>query len=218
LIRSRILCTALLLLATPAARADDRSTEVLRYDCVTELARREMTLFANGTIRLRKGQIGNEWMGLAELSPEKLQAFLNRLSGEDLSDVKSPDKGPEGAWVEQCELRLQLPGKDPLTYRFGHFEPLPLNLSHVVRIAEELTRKVRVVKEKDEIPVDYEPRRGDVLKRSGDGSRFRIMAFTGDNKGIELEGIDQPLELYIARDQLRKKFIALVSRDPSGEP
>ena len=73
-----------------------------------------------------------------------------------------------------------------------------------------------MVKEKDEIPVDYEPRRGDVLKRSGDGSRFRIMAFTGDNKGIELEGIDQPIELYIARDQLRKKFIALVSREPSG--
>ena len=65
MIRSRILCAALLLLAMPAVRADDRSTEVLRYDCVTELARREMTLFANGTIRLRKGQIGNEWMGLA---------------------------------------------------------------------------------------------------------------------------------------------------------
>ena len=81
--------------------------------------------------------------------------------------MKSPEKGPEGAWIEQCELRLQLPGKEPQTYRFGHYEPLPLNLSHVVRIAEELTKKVRVVKEKDEIPVDYEPRRGDVLKRSG---------------------------------------------------
>jgi hypothetical protein len=217
LIRSRLFCAALLLLAALPARADDRSTEVLRYDCVTELARREMTLFANGTIRLRKGQIGNEWMGLAELSPDKLQAFLNRLSEEDLSDVRSPDKGPEGAWVEQCELRLQLPGKDTQTYRFGHFEPLPLNLSHVVRIAEELTKKVPLVKERDEIPVDYEPRPGDVLKRSGDGSRFRIMAFTADNKGIELEGIDQPLELYIAKDQLRKKFIALVSR-VSSEP
>ena len=96
LIRSRILCAALLLLATPAARADDRSTEVLRYDCVTDLARREMTLFANGTIRLRKGQIGNEWMGLAELSPDKMQAFLNRLSGEDLCGREEPREGARG--------------------------------------------------------------------------------------------------------------------------
>jgi hypothetical protein len=216
LIRSRFAWTALLLLAALPASADDRSTEIVRYDCRTDLARREMTLFANGTIRLRKGQIGNEWMGLAELSPDKLQGFLNRLAGEDLSDVKSPEKGPEGAWIEHCELRVQLPGRELQTYQFGHFEPLPLNLSHVVHIAEELTKKVPVVKEKDEIPVDYEPRPGDVLKRSGDGARFRVMAFTGDNKGIELEGIDQPVEIYISKDKLRKKFIALVSRDLSG--
>jgi hypothetical protein len=217
LIRSRFLWTALLLLATLPAQGDDRSTEVVRYDCRTDIAHREMTLFANGTIRLRKGQIGNEWMGLAELPPDRLQGFLNRLSEEDLADVKSPDKGPEGAWVEHCELRLQIPGRDLQIYQFGHFEPLPLNLSHVVHIAEELEKKVPVVKEKDEIPAGYEPRPGDVLKRSGDGARFRVMAFTGDGKGIELEGIDQPIEIYIGKDQVRKKFIALVSRE-SREP
>jgi hypothetical protein len=204
---------AILLLAALPARADDRSTEVLRYECRTDVARRETTLFANGTIRLRKGQIGNEWMGLTELAPDKLQGFLNRLEEEDLSLVKSPDKGPEGAWVERCELRLQLPGKDLQTYQFGQYEPLPLNLSHVVRIARELEKKVPVVKERDDLPAGYEPHRGDVLKHVGDGNRFRITGFTSDNKGIELEGIDQPIELYIPKDQVRKKFTELLSRD-----
>ncbi|HEY2295065.1 MAG TPA: hypothetical protein VGM86_30550 [Thermoanaerobaculia bacterium] len=214
MIRSRFAMAMLLLAALPARGADDdRSTEILRYECRTDVARRETTLFANGTIRLRKGQIGNEKMGLAELAPDKLEGFLNRLAAEDLSEAKSPDKGPEGAWIERCELRLQLPGKDLQTFQLGQYDRLPLNLSHVVHIAQELEKKVTIVKEAGDLPAGYEPRPGDVLKHAGDGNRFRVVAFTSDGKGIELEGIDQPIELYVPKDQLRKKFTALLSRE-----
>jgi len=212
LIPSRFAMAILLLAALPA-QGDDRSTEILRYECRTDVARRETTLFANGTIRLRKGQIGNEKMGLAELAPDKLEGFLNRLAAEDLSEAKSPDKGPEGAWVEHCELRLQLPGKDLQTFQLGQYDRLPLSLSHVVRIAHELEKKVTIVKEADDLPAGYEPRPGDVLRHTGDGNRFRIVSFTSDGKGIELEGIDQPIELYVPKDQIRKKFTALLSRE-----
>jgi len=206
----------LVVLAVPAVLStpDDRSLEVVRYDCTTDLTRREVTLFGNGTIRLRDGQIGNEWMGLTELGPDELQGFLNRLAGEDLSESRNPERGVEGAWIARCELRLQLPGKPLQTYRFGHYDPLPLNLSRVVRIAEELAEKVPAVKDKEELPADYEPRPGDVLKRVGDGALFRIVAFTGDGKGVELQGVDLPLEVYIPRDQIRQSFTALASRAP----
>jgi hypothetical protein len=212
LIRPRLVWTALLLLAALPGRADDRSTEVLRYECRTDTVRRETTLFANGTIRLRRGKIGNEWMGLTELGQDALQGYLNRLGNEDLTNVTSPVAGPEGAWVEHCSLRLQLAGKELRSFEFGPFDPLQLNFAHVLQIAQELEKKVPVVKDKDELPANYDPRPGDVLKRIGDGLRFRIVAFTGDNKGIELEGIDQPLEIYIAKGELRKKFTTLVSR------
>ena len=216
MIRSRHLWTVLVLLAgaLPALGEDDRSIEVLRFECRTDTTRHETTLFANGTVRVRDGALGNEGMGLAELGPDDLQAFLNRLSGEDLSRERNPERGVEGAWVERCELRLQLPGKDLQVYRFGHYDPLPLNLSKVVHIAEELGDKVPIVKERDEIPVDYEPKPGDVLKRSGDGALFRIVAFTTDKKGIELRGVILPLEFYVPKDQLRQSFTALVSRNP----
>ncbi len=151
-------------------------------------------------------------MGLAELGPDELRGFLNRLAGEDLSEARNPERGVEGAWIERCELRLQLAGKPLQTYRFGHYDPLPLNLSRVVHIALELAEKVPVVKDKDNLPADYEPRPGDVLKRIGDGALFRIVAFTSDNRGVELQGVDLPLELYIPRDQMRQHFKALVSR------
>jgi hypothetical protein len=217
LIRTRIVPFVMLPLAVVSAlalRADDRSTEILRYECLTDSVRRETTLFANGTIRLRRGRIGNEYMGLAELGQDALQGYVNRLSQEDLTNVTSPVPGPEGAWVEHCSLRLQLPGKELKSFDFGPFDPLQINFAHVLGIAQELEKKVKIVKDKDELPADYDPRPGDVLKRIGDGLRFRIVAFTGDEKGIELEGIDQPLEIYIAKGEVRKKFTTLVSREP----
>jgi hypothetical protein len=211
LMRSLQALLALLLAVLPAA-ADDRSVEIVRFDCTTSTTRREVTLFANGTIRLKDGLIDREWMGLVELGPDELQAYVNRLSGEDLSEERSPEKGVEGAWIERCELRLQLPGRSLQTYRFGHYDSLPLNLSRVVHIAEELAGKVEVVKDKEELPANYDPRLGDVLRRVGDGALFRIVAFTSDGKGIELEGVDLPLDVYAPKDQIPKLYTALVSR------
>jgi len=220
LTRSRLALVPLLALplldffaVSPARADDDRSTEIVHYECRTDTTRRETTLFANGTIRVRDGAIGNEQMGLYELGPDELQAYLNRLGELDLTRDRSPEKGMEGAWVERCELRLQMPGKDLLTYRFGQFDPLQLNLHQVVNIVKELGGKVLIVQETNEIPADYVPRPGDVLKRAGDGALFRIVAFTLDKKGIELRGVILPLEMYVITDQLRQSFVALVSRD-----
>jgi hypothetical protein len=69
-----------------------------------------------------------------------------------------------------------------------------------------------LVKDSDSLPADYVPELGDVLKRVGDGQRFRIVAFTSDKKGIELQGVDVPLELYIPKDQVRQQFTSLVSK------
>jgi hypothetical protein len=215
----RLRCTWVVLLnflIVLPALADDstdkRSIEIIRYDCVTDTTRREFTMFANGTLRLREGQIGNEWMGLTELGPDDLQGYLNRLAGEDLSESQSPERGVEGAWIERCELRLQLSGQPLKTYRFGHYDPLSLNLTRVVQITQELVEKVSVTKEKDELPTDYEPQIGDLLKRAGDGALFRIIAFTGDSKGVELQGVELPLEMYMPKEEVRNQFTVLVSR------
>lgn len=220
MIRSRLVLVSILALPllgvfseSPAWGEDDRSTEIVHYECRTDTTRREVTLFANGTVRVRDGAIGNEQMGLYELGPDELQGYLNRLGELDLTRDRSPDKGMEGAWVERCELRLQMPGKDLLTYRFGQFDSLQLNFSKVVNIAKELGGKVVIVQETNELPADYVPRPGDVLKRAGDGALFRIVAFTLDKKGIELRGVILPLEMYVITDQLRQSFVALVSRD-----
>ncbi|HLX08206.1 MAG TPA: hypothetical protein VKY89_10140 [Thermoanaerobaculia bacterium] len=196
----------------PASPPSDRVTEVLRFDCANQLGRREVTLFGNGTIRLRDGPLGKEWMGLAELGPDELQGTLRRLAAEDLSDASHAPQGVVGDWVEKCDLVLELPGQKRQKFFFGHYDTLPLALHNVQRIAEELAARVAVLRDAVQLPERYEPRLGDVLKRT-DGTRFRVVEFTSDRKGVELDGLDQPLHLLVLREQMRMEFVALVSRE-----
>jgi hypothetical protein len=151
-------------------------------------------------------------MGLGELSPEDLTGALNRLAAEDLSEAKNLHKGIDGPFIEQCELHLQLPDRQPEVYRFGRYDALPLNLSRVIRVALDLEETVDELKGVEELPVGYVPREYDVLKRR-DGLRYKIMRFTADNNGVELQGIDQPLFLIVLKEEIRKEFVAIVSRE-----
>jgi len=190
----------------------DRSIEVLRLDCASRLGRREVTLFGNGTIRLRDGPIGKEWMGLAELGPDELQGTLRRLGEEDLSDASHLPQGVVGEWVEKCDLALALPGGKRQKFFYGRYDTLPLALYRVQRVAEELADKVALLRDVEVLPEHYEPRLGDVLKRT-DGMRYRVVNFTSDHKGIELDGLDQPLHLIVLKEQMRMEFVGIVSRE-----
>jgi hypothetical protein len=195
-----------------AAGPSDRSSEVLRFDCASRLGRREVTLFGNGTIMLRDGPIGKEWMGLAELGPEELQGTLRRLADEDLTDAAHLLPGVVGDWVEKCDLVLELPGRRRQKFFYGRYDTLPASLFRVQRVAEELAAKVAVVSDAEQLPARYEPRLGDVLKRA-DGNRFRVVNFTSDRKGIEFDGLDQPLHLVVLKEQMRMEFVAILSRE-----
>lgn len=204
----------LLALAVPASAApvkDARSTDVLRLECANSLGRREVTLFANGTIRLRDGKPGEELMGLAEVGPSEYQGFLERLKGEDLSEVGRLPQGVEGEWIERCMLALSLPGQTPRILHFGRYDTLPLPLSRLLNVTQDLAAKVTILEGVDRLPEDYEPRRHDVLRRV-DGNLYRVEAFTVDGQGVELHGVYQPIAIYVQRSQFRMEFTELVSR------
>ncbi len=223
--------------ASPAS-SDPRSHVLLRLDCASRVGRREITLFGNGTVRSRSGPPGHEEMRLGEIGPDELAATLDQLGQEDLSEVDPDPLTVEGDWVESCLLELDLPrpaaidragerGRPPmgpagssgsggrLELRFGRYSSLPLALSRVVQVADRLGE----VAEKElppGLPVGYEPRRGDVLARA-DGARFEVVGFTSDGKGVELEGVDNPLTLYLASGDLPRSFVGLVSRSSRFE-
>jgi hypothetical protein len=195
------------------SQADLRSLVVLRLDCASDLGRREVTLFGNGTVRLREGPPGEEEMSLGELEPVALEGVVARLEAVDLSEVRAETHGVEGEWVERCllELPLREGGGGPASFRFSRYATLPLELSRVV----DLAREVGAAAEGDRgpgLPAGYEPRRGDVLERT-DGARFRVVQWTADGKGVELRGLEVPLTLYLPAGELGEQFVALVSRE-----
>jgi len=222
--RTPILPLVLLLAGLPLSAAtpsvSDRSTELLRYGCKNDLGRREVTLFANGTVRLRDGNPGVEgedWMGLSELNPDQLEGAIHRLEGEDLSEIHRLPSGVEGNWIERCTLSLELPGRDVRVFHFGRYDALPLQLSRVIRVAEDVAAEVKDIRGREELPADYEPRPMDILKRR-DGQNFRVLGFTSDKLGVELEGVDVPLTVYVPRADMKREFVALIERRGMRKP
>lgn len=205
----------LLASATTAARGEDpRSVELLRYDCGSSIGRQDLTLFANGTLRLREEREGElPRMRLAELGRAELSAYLTRLAEEDLREVDV--RGPEasGDWVEVCRLALSLEGSPERLLRFGRMDSLPLALGRLLSVIDDLLLEVERLAPRSRLPAGYEARAGDRLRRF-DGTLFRVVAYTGDGAGLELEGIDEPLVVFIPVAALRDEFEELLGRQP----
>lgn len=189
----------------------DRSHELVRLDCASTVNRRDLTLFANGTVRLRVGKPGEERMALAEMGPAEVETYVELLSAVDLSEAESPQGGAEGDWVDRCTLTLDLPGRPRLERRFQRFDSLPLALARILDIVGSIADRVPDPLADSRLPVGYEPEPGDVL-RQADGSLFEVIDFTSDGQGVELQGVTQPLTVFILRDRLGEQFVALERR------
>ncbi len=191
-----------------------RTHELLRLDCRSDLGRREITLFGNGTLRLRDGAPRDEQMWLQELSGSELEAYVARLSESARAEIDRRPATVEGSWVEVCTFTLALPGRSEERYQFGRYDSLSLDLRRAYAIALELGEAVdrdRPPEGAARLPADYQPLAGDVLRRT-DGRHFRIVGFTWDGLGVELAGVEDPLTVYLSRDQLPRQFVDLVRR------
>ncbi len=209
------LCAGVAADAAGGASADPRSHELLRYQCESDVGGHQLTLFANGTLRLRETQTEGEErrMRLAELGPAELAAYRNRLAAEDLSEVRARGAEMSGDWVERCSLWLELPDRQPELLRFGRLDTLPLPLARLLTVVDDLLLEVDRRAPRSRLPLDYEPRPGDRLLRV-DGNRFEVVAFTSDGRGVELLGLDVPLVIYLPREALTDEFEQLLERRP----
>ena len=206
------LLLALLPPAEPSAPPPDpRSVEVLRERCASRLFTRDVTLFLNGTIRLREGAPGQEKQLLREIGRPDADLLVRQLAAIDLSETESSRGGPQGEWTERCELVLALPGSGPLTLEYGRLDTGTLGLDGLRRIVETLVDQARLGSGSAEFPAGYKPAVGDVIERD-DGLVFAVVGFTSDGRGVELTGTDTPLTLYLPRDEIPKSFRRLVRR------
>jgi hypothetical protein len=254
-----------------------RGDVLLRRDCRSTIAREEVTLFGNGTVRLRNGPRGEERMVLVEVTRDEVESLVAALRAEDFSEAGAGSAGPEGDWVERCLLELPVlaaagsgdagssdagsgdtgaggrgegrrdaeevelgsggvgvprpdqplgPGRPsgdrPATrFRYGHLDSLSLPLARVVALVDELAARVAAGAAAGRLPAGYRPRQGDVLRRA-DGVLFRVVrateAFDELPGGWELQGVVQPLALYIFEADLPLEFVELVSRDEAHGP
>lgn len=217
----RIAATLAIALLTQAptsagAAEDPRSIALVRLECESDLGRREVTLFQNGTVRVREGAAGQEQLMLGEYGPDEVAAFRRRLDEIDFSETDAAESAPDGAWVERCRLELRDERlAEPRSFAFGRYGSHSLALSTAVRVVEDIAIRAGVESARPGLPADYKPEPGDRLERT-DGQIFEIVGFTADGKGVELTGILQPLTLYLPISDLRQSFVRLERRRRPG--
>ena len=200
--------------ANSGTRPDKRSIELLKFDCRSDLGSRRLTFFANGTLRLISARGTEEIMKLAELTPDEVLAYQERLAAEDLSEVDELEPlSMSGLGVEHCELYLRLWEGDQRRYRFARLDSLPLTLSRVVGIAESMAYQAESQTPTADFSPSYIPQAGDILIRE-DGLRFEVVGLTGEGTGVELEQVEQPITIYVPLNELVHLFVRVELRDP----
>jgi hypothetical protein len=211
----RLLSALLLGVALASASgADERNREIVRRDCSTRLGRNEVTLFGNGTVRLREWTESDTGMRLAELGIDEVAAYERRLAELDLREsAAGPPAGVSGEWIERCELTYNRAGSEPRKFRYGRMDTQSLAVASLLRIVDELAELAAKQAFASGLPPEYEPRRGDLLARA-DGAEFEIVGFTLEGQGVELRGRLDPLTIYVPRADLRQLFVQLVRRAP----
>lgn len=191
---------------------DPRSVDLFYYGCADELHRRDVTLFANGTLRLRQGAPDAPEMQLEEIGPVELRGHLNRLlrirASHDFPDQMHLDGSLGGRWIDTCRFRLDLPGFEPVQLEVGAFDLLPLELRQLVQYADELSGLTRPLVRPDALPPDYAPEIGDLL-RTYEGKVYRVRGRTSDGGALELESLDGAWRIFVPEDEFPEHFAAL---------
>ncbi len=208
--------TPILLVTTLEANVDQRSREVLRHECASVAGRRELTVFGNGTVRLRTGPVGAEQMHLLELGSEELNALEAVLREVDLSEVPAEAAAPGGSGVDRCVLEVELDGQRR-RFQYAALGTFSISLGSVLARVEDLSLRVRQASAQTSLPNGYEPQVGDWLEHRH-GGIFEVRGTTGDDKGVELMGVDQPIVLYVERANLKREFARLVIKSLPQKP
>ncbi len=199
-----------LLLASQALATSDRSTLLLDYECHRSNSETRLTLFGNGTLRLKETPPGlAERMFLHDLLAEQLEGFRNRLEAVDLREIESLalHLRRDGELTETCSIELnRREGQVRFSYQVQ--DALPLGIDNVLFVVRDLL-DVMDESGRSNVPKEYEPEVGDILERK-DGNHFRVVGLSTLMEGIELQGVDQPMVLYLQRKELRGEFVRVV--------
>lgn len=184
--------------------------EVFRLDCANQHYRREVTLFGNGTIRVREGYASAPEMWLGELDEGTTRALITRLMEPDLAEVPETTRTVVGEWVESCRYELRLDAGEPQVFEFQRLDALSLPLQKSLGVAITslgMVDRTRPSDTRGRLTRDFVPERGDILVAI-DGRRFRVSGFTTDKTGVELVGVEQPVVLFAPVVDLHAMFLS----------
>jgi hypothetical protein len=180
--------------------------------CSSTLGKSVSTLYGNGTVRRKETRNGATTLWLGELGGQELQGFRDRLAAAGSGEAGTyRDRGVGGDWIGRCRIALLRSNGETTEIDYGQMDVRSLALGALLQVIGDLEARATQQLNVEELPADYRPRPGDILRRR-DGALFEVVRFTVDKRGVELSGTTMPLTVYVDETELRRQFAALVRR------
>ena len=202
--------------ATNAAPSDPRSIVIFEQQCASDRGSQVVTLFANGTVRLKiiEGKEPESVVSLylLELSPEETEALRGQLRDSLPTDGYLPERDGgdvSGLGVEHCRMTIDTERRRPIQLIYGPLEVPSLRVERWQVFAADLVRRALPKEEPETLDEAYKPRIGDILLDTT-GQRYRVRWISIEGL-VELDGIDQPIHMRVALAALGETFVRQVA-------
>ncbi len=194
-----------------------RGEEVLYSGCKSNKRLEDITVFDDGTVAYKKKIEEATEVKLGYLTLEDVKNITTKVLKLLKSVKRYTENKIDGENLVKCELRLSYNKKK---YRFTYLQLDTIDPALATAVAVVWQLKNLTSFSLSSLPYKYKPKIGDLLL-SKDGKKFKVVGYTSDGKGIELENVDSPLVIYLPIEEVKEYFVKLLNKQDvynSGKP
>jgi hypothetical protein len=187
---------------------------LLDYSIVTQKSLQRLTFFERGLVVLHM-KAGDANLRKRMILPEHaLEEYLRMLSPEDAARIAREEIMMTALSDDRGVIRIYREDGSWAEVEFSNSRVLPAIVQQFRSVLDDLIRILAEDRGATNPLANYVPRLGDKLI-SEDMKLFEITAFAGKGEIIEFTGLQQPIRLYVAKDDIPSYFHAILGRNPN---
>lgn len=186
----------------------------LDYLVVSSKSLQRLTFFEHGLVVLHM-KAGDANLRKRMLLPEgALDEYLRMLTPEDAARMSRSEILTNGLSDDRGIIRVYREDASHEEVVFSNSRVLPVTIQQLRSTLDDLVRILAEDRGATNPLANYTPRIGDKLI-SEDLKLFEITALPQQGEIIELTGLQEPIRVYVGRDDIPSYFHAILGRNPN---
>jgi hypothetical protein len=186
----------------------------LDYAIITPKSLQRLSFFDRGLVVLHM-KAGAANLRKRMILPEAaIEEYLRVMTPDDAARIAREERLLTALSNDRGFIRVYREDGTHAQVEFSNSRILPATVQQFRSILDDLVRILAEDRGATNPLVDYSPRLGDKLI-SEDMKLWEVTAFAGDGSIVELTGLQQPVRIFVSKDEIPSYFNAILSRKPN---